>query len=113
VQFGPWHAITDAAATAPATSGVLQVRGDELHQYPAGRSAMMLYVACTPDETLRTLVEGRARPLLERAVSSGARWIRFAITREAEAAGARLLGRFVERFGAAPTINQDPSVNNV
>ena len=46
--------------------------------YRSGRSAMVLYACSDPEETLRRFVAGRGARQIERAVSAGARWIRFA-----------------------------------
>ena len=73
--------------------------------YRVGRSAMILYACTDPDETLRRLVEGRGARQIERAVSAGARWIRYAESPAPRAELDRLLKGFVERFGSPPINN--------
>jgi hypothetical protein len=73
--------------------------------YRSGRSSMVLY-ACTDDgETLRGFVAGRGSRELDRAISAGARWIRFAQTPNPRHELDRLLEGFIERFGSPPISN--------
>ena len=73
--------------------------------YRSGRSAMILYACSAADETLRGFVAGRGARELDRAISAGARWIRFAPTAEPRRELVRLLEGFVERFGSPPISN--------
>jgi phosphoribosylformylglycinamidine cyclo-ligase len=102
VRFGPWLPIEQAAALAPEQPGVLQARGDALLELPRGKSAMVLYAASAPGQSLRAFVAGPGAPLLATAASLGARWVRFADASAPEAQLARLLRLFEERFGAPP-----------
>jgi hypothetical protein len=77
--------------------------------YRAGRSAMVLYACSEPDETLRRFVAGRGARQIERAVSAGARWIRFAEAQSPQSELDRLLKGFVERFGSLPISNAGSS----
>jgi hypothetical protein len=105
VHFGAWHPITEASTAAPDTAGVLQTRAEGVMDYRAGRSAMVMYAAAGPDETLRRFVSGRGARDLQRAVAAGARWIRFAEAASPAAELDRLLKTFVERFGSLPIAN--------
>jgi hypothetical protein len=105
VHFGVWHKISDARTAAPDAAGVLQTRAEGVMDYRVGRSAMVLYACTDPDETLRRFVEGRGARQIERAVSAGARWIRFAEAASPRAELDRLLKGFVERFGSLPISN--------
>jgi hypothetical protein len=73
--------------------------------YRSGRSAMILYACCDVGETLRGFVAGRGARDLDRAISAGARWIRFAQTENPRGELDRLLEGFVERFGSPPISN--------
>jgi hypothetical protein len=114
VNFGPWVSVAEPEAAAPDGAGVLQVRTDGLQAYPTGRSAMVLYGYSRAGQSLHDLVlaartgTGADAPAFERARALGARWIRFAPSVSPEADFARLLRRFVERFGAPPAANGVP-----
>ena len=73
--------------------------------YRSGRSAMILYACCDAGETLRGFVAGRGARDLDRAISAGARWIRFAESPNPRVELDRLLEGFVERFGSPPISN--------
>jgi hypothetical protein len=105
VHFGVWHRITDASAAAPDAAGVLQTRAEGVMDYRAGRSAMVLYACSGPEETLRGYVAGRGARELARAVSAGARWIRFAEAPNPKDELDRLLRVFTDRFGSPPISN--------
>ncbi|MBC8133935.1 MAG: hypothetical protein H7X95_13200 [Deltaproteobacteria bacterium] len=107
MNFGSWFPLDDALAAAPELPGVLQARADALCAYPKGRTAMLLYARCRPQETLRRYVATRGAAPLSRAAKLGARWIRFGTSPRPEVEFERLLGRFSERFGANPTGNDD------
>jgi hypothetical protein len=115
VHFGAWHPIVEASAVAPDASGVLQTRAEGIMDYRAGRSAMVMYAAAGPGETLRGFVGGRGARDLQRAVAAGARWIRFAETPppDAQAELERLLKSFVERFGSLPIGNTGAAARRV
>jgi hypothetical protein len=105
VRFGEWYPIESAAASAPDAAGVLQIRADDLLEYPRGKSAMVLYAHSASEGSLRGYLAGTGAADLERAARAGARWIRFAETSEPEGDFERLLDHFVERFGASPVGN--------
>jgi hypothetical protein len=105
VKFGEWHPIESAAATAPDEPGVVQLRADDLLDYPRGKSAMVLYAHSASEGSLRNYLTGTGAADLGRAASAGARWVRFAETSEPEDDFERLLDHFVERFGAPPLAN--------
>ena len=84
---------------------MLQTRAEGVMDYRSGRSAMLLYACTGADETLRGFVAGRGARELDRAISAGARWIRFAATPEPRREIDRLLEGFVERFGSPPISN--------
>ncbi|HXT99997.1 MAG TPA: hypothetical protein VN903_03350 [Polyangia bacterium] len=105
MHFGKWHPISEAGTTALEEPGVLQTRAEGAMDYRSGRSAMVLYACTSADETLRGFVAGRGARDLDRAVSAGARWIRFAPTPEPRRELDRLLERFVELFGSPPISN--------
>jgi hypothetical protein len=105
VHFGVWHPISQAGTAAPDAAGVLQTRAEGVMDYRSGRSAMILYACSAADETLRGFVAGRGARELDRAISAGARWIRFAPTPEPRRELIRLLEGFVERFGSPPISN--------
>jgi hypothetical protein len=105
VHFGAWHPITEAQTAAPDAAGVIQMRAEGVMDYRAGRSAMVMYAAAGPEETLRRFVAGRGARDVQRAVAAGARWIRFAEAADAAAQLDRLLKTFVERFGSLPIAN--------
>lgn len=102
VQFGPWQRLV--AADVPAAPGVLQLRREHgLVQYPRGRSAMILYLAC---DDLRAAVAGLAathpdRPWLCRHNRGP--------VPDPPAALSRLLADFTDRFGAPPTLPDPPA----
>jgi hypothetical protein len=109
VHFGAWHKISDASKAAPETAGVLQTRAEGAMDYRSGRSAMVLYACSEPEETLQRFVAGRGARQIERAVSAGARWIRFAEAPQPQDELDRLLKGFVERFGSLPISNAGTS----
>jgi len=105
VHFGVWHPISQAGTAAPEAAGVLQTRAEGVMDYRSGRSAMILYACSDAGETLRGFVAGRGARELDRAISAGARWIRFAPTENPRVELDRLLEGFVERFGSPPISN--------
>jgi hypothetical protein len=105
VHFGVWHPISQAGTAAPEAAGVLQTRAEGVMDYRSGRSSMVLYACSEPSETLRGFVAGRGARELDRAISAGARWIRFAATPNPRPELDRLLEGFVERFGSPPISN--------
>lgn len=105
VNFGPWYALAEAAATALDAPGLLQARAAAVLPYPRGRSAMVLYGASRACETLRSYVSGRGAGPLRRAGAAGARWVRFGAAADPERALADQLARFTDRFGAPPVAN--------
>lgn len=105
VHFGVWHPISQAGTAAPETAGVLQTRAEGVMDYRVGRSAMVLYACSGAGETLRGFVAGRGARQLDRAISAGARWIRFAPTPDPRGELDRLLEGFVARFGSPPISN--------
>ena len=109
MHFGAWHKISEAQTVAPEAAGVLQTRAEGAMDYRVGRSAMVLYACSDRDETLRRFVAGRGARQIERAVSAGARWIRFAEAPSPQDELDRLLKGFVERFGSLPISNAGSS----
>lgn len=105
MNFGGWLPLHDAPTAAPNAPGLLQARSEELTPYPKGRSAMVLYARCRPDETLRGYVAGRGAARLDAATAAGGRWIRFCESTSPDRDFERLLGRFVDRFGTLPVAN--------
>lgn len=110
VRFGLWHPLDDASQHAPDQPGVLQVRAEDLLDYPAGRSAMLLYDHTAPETTLRSYVTGPGAAALRKAEAAGARWIRFAETGTPQLECQRLIANFIERFGSAPLRNAGATV---
>ena len=89
-------------ARPPRPPGVLQTRAEGVLDYRTGRSAMILYACSGPGETLRGFVAGRGARELARAVTAGARWIRFARgRRRPRTSWIGCCAVFVERFGVA------------
>ena len=78
VHFGAWHKISDACTAAPEPPGSCRPAPRARWTTASGRSAMVFYACSEPEETLRRFVAGRGARQIERAVSAGARWIRFA-----------------------------------
>jgi hypothetical protein len=105
VHFGVWHPISQAGAAAPEVAGVLQTRAEGVMDYRSGRSSMVFYACTNAGETLRVFVAGRGAREIDRAISAGARWIRFAPTPNPRRELDRLLEGFVERFGSPPISN--------
>jgi hypothetical protein len=105
VHFGVWHPISEASTAAPEAAGVLQARAEGVMDYRSGRSAMVLYACSDAGETLRGYLTGRGGRDIDRAISAGARWIRFATTPDPRRELDRLLEGFVERFGSPPISN--------
>jgi hypothetical protein len=106
VKFGVWHPVAEASTAAPDWPGLLQARAEELVPYPRGKSAMVLYAACRPDETLRRYVRAATgAAALRRAAAHGARWVRFGQTAAPERELSRLTSQFQQRFGALPAGN--------
>jgi hypothetical protein len=105
MRFGEWHPIESAATSAPDGPGVLQIRADDLLQYPRGKSAMVLYAHSASEGSMRGYLGNTGAADLGLAARAGARWIRFAETSEPEDDFERLLDHFVERFGAPPVGN--------
>jgi hypothetical protein len=83
------------------------VRAETLLGFPAGKSAMVLYLATAGDETLAACVVGRGAAGLARAAALGGRLVRFAEASSPEAEVERLLRQFVARFGALPPGNAE------
>lgn len=99
MRFGPWYRLDDAGGRLPAAPGVLQLRLERgLVRYPRGKSAMIRYVAAGDVRTLaaRLALEHPGSPWLCRA-SEGA-------CDDPDAAAARLLAEFAERFGSCPKV---------
>lgn len=97
-SFGRWYPLREAAAHAPAASGVLQLRlATGLRDYPRGKSAMLHYAAAD-DVRAAAIALAVAHPEVD--------WL----CRHTEGAVADpwalvadLLRMFMVRFGAAPT----------
>jgi hypothetical protein len=97
--------LADVVALAPDWSGVLQVRGDALQTLPRGKSAMILYAASAPGETLQSFVRAAGADALDRARGLGASLVRFGESSTPASDLHRLLDQFRERFGAPPPAN--------
>ena len=98
MRFGAWVRLEDDAAL-PEVAGVLQVRREVgLVAYPRGKSAMILYAAVEDVRAAcrRISAEHPGRAWL-------CRWNRDPIA-DVDAAAARLIAEFVERFGAEPSL---------
>jgi uncharacterized protein (DUF1778 family) len=105
VRFGVWLPLADVAAVAPPWPGVLQVRGDALLVLPRGKSAMILYAASAPTQSLSDFVRAAGSEMLARASTLGAQHVRFAASETPAADLQRLLDQFSERFGGPPAAN--------
>jgi hypothetical protein len=101
VRFGPWYPLAEAAAHAPATEGVLQLRLVEgLLDYPTGKSAMVHY-AHVPDVRAAAIALQRTfvgYALLCRHLDPEGETV------DLGAFHARVLDEFVRRFGAEPAL---------
>src|SRR5688572_29777452 len=107
MRFSPWYPIAEARRYAPQSSGVLQARGTALLPLPRGKSAMCLYAATAPAESLAELLGSTlGAELLSRAAGAGAHLVRFAVTEQPAAELSRLERDFQERFGALPVGNR-------
>lgn len=99
MKFGAWHRLNDAPERLPPRAGVLQVRLERgLVRYPRGKSAMIRYAGAAD---VRRLAAELA------AASPGAPWlcrVSEGDCPDPEAAAARLIAEFHERFGACPFI---------
>lgn len=103
MRFVPWYPLARAAAHAPATPGVFQVRVRRgLIDYPRGKSAMIHYGAGA---------DVRAAASALAASHPDADWLcRHAVelspaeAADPEGACRALVERFRARFGAPPTI---------
>lgn len=99
VKFGPWFRLAEASERVPAAPGVLQLRVERgLVRYPRGKSAMIRYVASAD---VRQVAEALAR------AHPGAPWLCRASVgacADPDAAAARLIAEFEERFGSCPFV---------
>jgi hypothetical protein len=107
LNFGGWISLDEAPAAAPEVAGLLQARADGLLAYPRGKSAMVMYARCHPEETLRRYVADRGSGALGLASARGARWVRYGASSDPDLDYHRLLRRFVDRFGAPPVANTE------
>jgi hypothetical protein len=105
MNFGAWLPVDVSPLRAPDLPGVLQARAPALLPYPSGKSAMVLYARCRPDETLRRYLGGRGSAALGRALTAGARYVRFGACEIPDLEFDRLMRRFVDRFGGPPVAN--------
>lgn len=99
VKFGAWIPLESAAAQLPARPGVLQVRLERgLVRYPRGKSAMIRYAGA---HDVRQLAADLA------AAHPGAPWlcrVSDGACADPEAAAARAIAEFEERFGSCPFV---------
>jgi hypothetical protein len=103
MRFCPWYPLSSAAAFAPATPGVYQVKiASGLIDYPTGRSAMIHYGAA---RDVRSAVSELA------AVHRDRGWLcrhsdemTAAEAEHPERTLADLLGQFERRFGSPPVL---------
>ncbi len=103
MTFGQWHPLTDAAARAPHSSGVFQIKIPAgLVHYPRGKSAMIHY------ELAGDLREAIARFAETHPDTTWLCRISVTMTKEEQRlpqiAFARLLERFKQRFGSPPRL---------
>jgi hypothetical protein len=101
MRFCPWYPLAEAAAHAPATEGVLQLRlADGLVDYPHGKSAMVHYEHATDARAAAVALGVRfaGRELVCRHLDPEGEVVDLA------AFHARVLDEFVRRFGAAPSL---------
>lgn len=98
--FSHWLPLTSATPEeVPDAPGMIQVKlADGLVGYPSGRSAMVLYRAGPSCRDVASALCGEL-PWSTRGLS-----LRYRLTDAPEALLARLHGRFVERFGASPSL---------
>ena len=101
VRFCPWYPLADAAAYAPASEGVLQLRlADGLLDYPHGKSAMVHYehAADVRASATRLAAEHADRALLCRHLEIDA-----GSAVDLGAFHAKVRDEFIRRFGSPPT----------
>ena len=100
MRFGPWYSLDDAAAHAPGSESVLQLRlAGGLRDYPRGKSAMVHY------EHARD-ARAAAVALARTHAGSGLlcrHLIEIADGVDVAAFHAKLVADFVRRFGSHPT----------
>jgi hypothetical protein len=100
VRFCRWYPLAAAAAHAPATEGVLQIRvATGLVDYPRGKSAMVTYAHASDVRAAAVALAQRhaGEDLLCRHLEAeGGEAI------DAAAVYERLRGEFVRRFGVPP-----------
>ena len=102
MRFGIWYPLAEAAAHAPSSAGVFQIRlAEGLRDYPRGKSAMVHYEAAAD-------VRAAATAFAEK--HPGEPWVcRHTIEMvPADVAGldaffGKLIADFVARFGERPT----------
>ena len=106
MRFCPWYPLADAAAHAPATEGVLQLRVAEgLLEYPTGKSAMVHYEHAE-DVRARATALAAAHPeaglLCRHLEIEGDERVDLA------AFHAKVREEFVRRFGSPPSFPDAP-----
>lgn len=99
MKFGAWFPLSEAADRLPAAPGVLQCRLREgLVRYPRGKSAMVHYAGAADVRRLAASLS---------AAHPDARWLCRASLGpcpDPEAAAARMLADFAQRFGSCPEV---------
>src|SRR5215470_18032367 len=100
VQFCPWYPLAEAAAHAPATEGVLQLRLSEgLLDYPNGKSAMVHYEHASD---VRAAATQLAQHHGDRALLCRHLEIEPGAAVDLVAFHAKVRDEFVRRFGSPP-----------
>lgn len=100
MRFCPWYPLADAAAHAPSSRGVLQIRvADGLLDYPTGKSAMLHYELA---DDVRAAALARSELLAARPGLLCRHTIELSATEDLGAFHERLLRDFRARFGAPP-----------
>jgi hypothetical protein len=101
MRFCPWYPLSAAAANAPPSPGVFQVRvAAGLLDYPRGKSAMIHYERAD-DLCAATAAFAASHPgvdwLCRHTIEMSPRDVE-----DVEALYAKVLGDFLARFGSAP-----------
>ena len=117
MRFGPWYALHEATAHAPAEAGTFQLRRAEgLVDYPRGRSAMLRYGAAA--DVCARLTDIAAAYTARLGDDELVVWARH-LTEVADPGAfdhvayvGELLGEFVRRFGAPPADQPSSSASS-
>jgi hypothetical protein len=110
VRFCPWYPLADAAAHAPPTEGVLQLRvATGLLDYPRGKSAMVHYEHATDVRAAATALAARHadQNLLCRHLE-----IEPGDAVDSAAFHAKVREEFIRRFGSPPTLSTGACISS-